>query len=318
MNEAWAVRQVPLRLQIGDFTIISPTLRLKVREVGLRSAHAPVLVPRIPEQSLEGGLDGYLERSVPIVSEQPPIRMIHGMLVYLPSQYERFYVDLQQGFEEYVAQFTAKTRGTIRRKIRRYTEHCGGKLQWSVYRSTGEIEEFYRMARQVSAVSYQERILDAGLPDSEEFLASLRAAAAIGAVRGYLLFFREKPVAYICCPVQDGVVIYQYVGYDPHYDRWSVGTILQWHALESLFGEGRLRVFDFTEGQSEHKRLFATHAVRCANVFMLRPTLRTRFLVRVHHLVNILSSAIGRLADRVGVKARLRRLIRFGLLRKSQ
>jgi hypothetical protein len=72
--------------------------------------------------------------------------------------------------------------------------------------------------------------------------------AAGGQVRAYLLFDGERP--YLYCPVQGDVVIYRYLGYDPDYARMSVGTVLQWLALEELFREARFRMFDFTEGES--------------------------------------------------------------------
>src|SRR5512139_3024605 len=101
----------------------------------------------------------------------------------------------------------------------------------------------------------------------------MQALAEAGQVRAYLLFDNDRPVAYLYCPASKGVLLYQYLGYDPEYSSWSVGTILQWLALEQLFGERTYELFDFTEGQSDQKRQFSTHSVRCANVYFLRRTL---------------------------------------------
>ncbi len=44
-------------------------------------------------------------------------------------------------------------------------------------------------------------------------------------VRAYLLFNDNEPVAYMYCPIQNDVLLYQYLGYDPEYMQWSVETI---------------------------------------------------------------------------------------------
>jgi CelD/BcsL family acetyltransferase involved in cellulose biosynthesis len=107
-------------------------------------------------------------------------------------------------------------------------------------------------------------------------------------------------------------LIYAFLGYDPEYASFSVGTVLQWLALEYLFEERSFRFFDFTEGQSEHKKLFATDSVQCANVFFLRSSLRNVLLLNSQRTVNHLSKSIGDTLHQYGLKTMVRKLIRFG------
>ena len=175
----------------------------------------------------------------------------------------------------------------------------------------GQIREFFRLARVVSKLSYQERLLDAGLPESEAFIRQAESLAAKNRLRAYILFDGERPVSYLYCPVKNDVLIYAYLGYDPEYMRLSVGTVLQWLALQVLFGEGCFRAFDFTEGQSDHKRLFATHHRHCANVFLVKDSLGNKAVIYSHLLTNRFASWLGATSDRLGVRAKIRRLIRF-------
>ena len=155
--------------------------------------------------------------------------------------------------------------------------------------------------------------MDAGLPDSEAFQSELESLAAQDLARGYILFDGQKPTAFLFCPIRDGVLLYQYLGYDPDYMNWSAGTVLQWLALEAIFNEGRFSIFDFTEGQSDHKRFFATDSVGCANVYFLRKTLGNMLLVNAHIGMEDLSKKAGDLLDRMGLKTKIKKLIRFGL-----
>ncbi|QJQ07721.1 GNAT family N-acetyltransferase [Undibacterium piscinae] len=47
------------------------------------------------------------------------------------------------------------------------------------------------------------------------------------------------------CPIVDDALIYAYLGYDPDYLKLSVGTVLQWLALQDMFAETRFKIFDF-------------------------------------------------------------------------
>lgn len=305
---AWQRRSVELKFQLSDKTLLTRRLDLLVSEFG--PGQVPRSEPAVPAGELPRGCAGWLARSLPLVAELPKLVRQGNFLRYVPAQYQRYYIDLGPGFEAYKAKFSSKTRSTLQRKLRRWTEHCGGELDWRVYRSADELLEFHRLARQVSAHTYQERLLDAGLPTEPEFLAELVERGQADRARAYLLFDCGRPVAYLYCPVDDGVLLYAYLGYSPTSAEWSVGTVLQWLALESIFAEGQFRLFDFTEGQSEHKRLFATGSQLCGNVYFLQARVGNAMTLRLHHFLSRFSAAAGGWLDRAGLGAGVRRWIR--------
>ena len=304
---------MPIKLQLGDRTLLASKLWLQVREVGLDDETPPVVKPITPADSLQANSQGFLIRSLRIADKQPTLRAQHDYLCYVSSQHQRYYIDMRQSFEEYKSKFSSKTRSTLSRKVKKYAEHCGGNISWKIYKSAGEMPEFFRYARTVSEITYQEKLLDAGLPDSEEFLGEMEQLAQQGNVRGFILFHEDKPVSYLYCPVSNGVLIYAFLGYDPGYMNYSVGTVLQWLALEHLFEERLFRFFDFTEGQSEHKKLFATHSVQCANVFFLRNNLRNKALLYSQRAVDDFSRLAGDTLNQLGLKSKVKKMMRFGI-----
>jgi CelD/BcsL family acetyltransferase involved in cellulose biosynthesis len=303
---------VPIKIRLGDKTLLAPKLWLQVREVSLDDEAPPVAEPEPPAEALKDDSQGFLIRSLSVVGTQPVLRRRHGYLCYVPSQYQHYYIDMRQSFAEYKNKFSSKTRSTLNRKVRKYAEYCGGEISWRVYKTPHETVEFFRLARAVSRITYQEKLLDAGLPDSEEFLHEMEKLAQQGRVRGFILFHQNRPVSYLYCPIDNGVLIYAFLGYDPGYMNHSVGTVLQWLALEYLFEENSFRFFDFTEGQSEHKKLFATHSVECANVFFLRSSLRNALLLHSQKAFDGFSKLVGDKLQQLGIKTMARKLMRFG------
>ena len=306
----WQVRDVPFKFQLSDWTSFQVSILLQVRSIGLAEADNPEAIAFPGEDQLAPRSQGFALRRLPVDEALPRLARSGPFLRYVPLQYQHCYIDLNTSFDDYQKKFSSKTRSTINRKIRKYTEHCGGTLKWHSYRSPDEVAAFFQMAHVVSKLTYQEKLLDAGLPDTPEFMEKASALAASGHLRAYVLFDGERPVSYLYCPIQDGVAIYSYLGYDPASMHLSVGTVLQWLVLEQMFNEGGLRYFDFTEGQSDHKRLFATHQRECAHVFLVRSTLRNAAIIRGHALMDRFSVWAGALLDRYGVKAKVRRLIR--------
>lgn len=305
------IPRVALKLRLGELTLGQLERRLVVH-VGFGAAQS---LPSIDEglRSLPGTAHGVLFRSIPapVLSK---LRFHRGGIRYVPRQYDRYFADLSTPYQAYLSTFSGKSRSTLRRKVRRFEERSGGSIQWRSYRTREECEEFYRRAREISAQSYQERLLDAGLPVGAAFRAAMLEAAGEGRARGYLIFHGNEAIAYLYCPIQDGVVSYAYLGYRPEFADLSPGTVLLWLVMEDLFRDGSHRIFDFTEGgdRSQHsqKRLFATQSVRCADVYDFKWTAANLGVVLTHATTEWVGSAIGVIFERLALKKTVRSWIR--------
>lgn len=264
---------VALPFRVGARTLWQLRRRLLRVPLTLGQALAGKL-PALPELAPEA--DGYLVQSLPAAALEPLARRHPGFLSFVRQRYRRFHVALDRSFEAYLAGFSASSRSTLRRKVRRLAERCGGALDVRLYRTPEEVDEFHRHARAVSERTYQERLLDAGLPDGDEALAAMRDLAARDSLRGWVLFIDGRPASYLYAPAEGGTLVYAHLGYDPHHAALSPGTVLQFEALRQLMEEGRFELFDFTEGEGQHKRQFATGAVECVDLLLLRATLSNR------------------------------------------
>jgi hypothetical protein len=310
MNQ-WQLRPVAFKFQLSDLTLFKLSLPLQVRAEKLINNTAPVAAPSAPVDELVAGSQGFVIRALPLAGPMPTISQSGDYLCYIQRQYEHCFIDFGIGFEKYQGKFSSKTRSTINRKLRKYAEHCGGTIPWKTYRTPEEIGKFFDLARDLSKTTYQERLLGSGLPDTEQYLQNALRLAESDQVRAFILFDRGRPVSYLYCPVEAGVLSYSYVGYDPEYMHMSVGTVLQWLATEQLFAENCFRYFDFTEGQSDHKRLFATDQRLCGNLILVKRSLRNTAVVRAHSLMDRFSRHLGVTMEKYGLKARVKRLLRF-------
>jgi CelD/BcsL family acetyltransferase involved in cellulose biosynthesis len=256
---------VALRFMVGARTLA--TVRRRLVRVPLTLAEAQAgCCSAVPPLSAEA--QGYLVTSLP--EAQCEALFGGGMLGFVRQRYTRFHVDLSLGFDAWFAGLSANTRQGLQRKARR----LGGEVR--CYRTPAEMADFHPLARVLSARTYQERLLGAGLPDD---LAALQRLAEADAVRAWLLLVEDRPVAYLCCPAAGDTLVYAHVGHDPDFAALSPGAVLQLAALRDLFAEGRFAWFDFTEGEGQHKRQMASGGVACVDLLLLLPTLTNRMLI---------------------------------------
>lgn len=260
-----AAQPVVLRFMVGARTLASVRRRLVRVPLTLAEARQGVrpVVPPLPRDA-----QGYLVTSLPAAQCAAVPRA--GMLALVRQRYTRFHVDLSLGFDTWFAGLSANTRQGLRRKAKR----LGGEVR--CYRTPTELAQFHPLARALSARTYQERLLGAGLPDD---LSDLQRLAAADSVRAWLLLLDGRPAAYLCCPAAGDTLIYAHVGHDPAFAALSPGAVLLLAALRDLFSEGRFAWFDFTEGEGQHKRQMASGGVACVDLMLLRPTPANRALV---------------------------------------
>lgn len=306
----WTYQDVPFKYQLSDWTLFSIRRQMQVRATKLVDKTPPASRLVAPSDALIEKSQGFAIRALPVAEEQPRLGTSGNYIFYTQLQYRHCFIDLGMSFKEYEGKFSSKTRATINRKLRKYAEYCQGPIPWSVYKRPDEMKTFFELAREVSKKTYQEKLLDAGVPESDEFLREMESLAAQNRVRAYVLFDGQRPISYLYCPVENGVLTYAYLGYDPDYFKWSVGTVLQWLALKQLFEESCFQIFDFTEGQSEHKRLFSTHEIQCANVIFLKKSVRNLSLIYSHQAMGRFSRWIGNSLEKLGFKAKIKHFIR--------
>jgi len=204
---------------------------------------------------------------------------------YVSYRGKRYFVDLSsRSFDAYLAKFSAKTRNTLKRKMRHFEEFSGGVIDLRCYRSSTEMAEFCTHAIAVSRVSYQGKI-GFGFPDTREFRNHVLDEAVKGRVSGFVLMHKNRPVAYVFCRISGDIITYSIPGYDPEFVRVSPGTVLMYAILQQLFEDENSRIFDFGGQAWDYKALFATGYVGYVKVAWFPKSAKNLTLVMLHYLV---------------------------------
>lgn len=265
-----AATELPLNFRVGARTLASLPRRLVRVALSLEDAMGGAL-PAMPP--LPADADGYSILSLATGRTKATRWLAGAMLVAERQRYRRYFTDLTIGRDAYHAGLSGNLRSTIKRKTKKLASEGMAITQ---HRTPDELAAFHTLARPLAAETYQEKLLAMGLPGDARFVSEMLRMAAGGEVRAWLMTLHGTPVAYLYCPVRGGTAIYEYVGHDARHDALSPGTVLMAQAMRDMIADPALARFDFTEGEGQHKRQFATGHVDCCDILLLKRSMANR------------------------------------------
>lgn len=238
------------------------------------------------------------------------VRRHYHVLPHGPN-YARRFIDLPATYDAYLAKFSAKTRSTFKRKIKKLGEAGGGVADLRAYRDADGIDAFLDAAIEVSKKTYQWNFLGIGLRDRARLERQCHFAAREGWLRCYVLWCGGAPIAFLYGFVARGTYYYIDVGFDPAWSKHSAGLVLNLLMVEDLVaGPGRPRQLDFMYGDMSYKEHLSTRS-RMERHFYLIP--RTVWGTSVATALRSIDGAVegsAALLERMGLKDKVRRLMR--------
>ena len=301
-------RPIQLKFEVGARTLMAIQRSLLRVPLDLEQARAGLL-PELPP--LEREAHGYAITSLPEHLAEAVVKASGDMLPLVRQRYTRYFTEFSIGFDAWWNGLSSNTRSGLKRKAKKIAQESGGDLDVRGFSRPDELDAFHDVARRISLRTYQERLLGSGLPDTAEFHREMAAQSAAGRVRAWLLYIAGEPAAYLYCPMAGDNVIYAHVGHDPAFNDLSPGAVLHLEAMREMFDEQRFVRFDFTEGEGQHKRQFATDGVPCVDLLLLRPSLANRVTMAALGGFNRAVAATKRGVQRVGL-GRLAKKLRRG------
>ncbi len=270
-----------------------------------------------PWDTIPAGIDAAVLPEQPVEVDSPRLMFLPNSIRYVAACSERYFVDLQGSFAEYLNKLSQNSRHNLRRRVRRFTEFSGGRIRWATFCLVEELSEFYRLATEISKRSWNEA--EGGPGFSGTFKKDrIESVSRQDRSRGYVLFDRERPIAFAYCEIHEKDVDYLKIGYDQDYSEWSPGTVLFYLLLQSLFAEGKYGLFDFKDGVMWYKSTLATGSARCARIIYFRRNFRNLAIVTAHASLASCSRGAGMALRVVNLKERIKGLMMGKLRRPGQ
>jgi Acetyltransferase (GNAT) domain len=312
-------RNWPLYWQLGELTLAKfPPRRLRLIGGALDFPEDPAaydllfreLASRTPDFDTPVYLDG-----VPLDSflwkylqDSPTIR--NRFLLYQPEPATpHLLVRITGSFEEYMGKFSGKHRKNINREIKKLKEGALGEFQFVRYELPEEVPTFLEHAVELSKKTYQWILLHRGLDDPNLLRHRLPLLAKQGWLRCYLLFCGGKACAFLLGYQCHGKFLFFEIGFDPAFASYSVGTVMNFLAVEDLFNHNRPEVMDLGTFD-RYKEVLSTERYLQSSVFLFPRSARARLLRASHYGFLLTNRGISSVLDRFNLKTKVRKWLR--------
>jgi CelD/BcsL family acetyltransferase involved in cellulose biosynthesis len=210
---------------------------------------------------------------------------IYRAALELPSYFCRDHApDLSQNhilrisgdFNQVYGRLSANLREQIRRKKKKIEADFQGRAEFVCYSQPGDLETAVAQAEEIARKSYQ-RTLAVGFRDSDSMRRRLHFCAAKGWLRVHIAYLGGRPAAFTIGTVCNKTYTSDFLGYDPQYRDYSVGTVLQSVLIERCCNEG-VEVIDFSAGDADYKRRFGNDRTTVARLYVFAPGLKGVYL----------------------------------------
>lgn len=207
--------------------------------------------------------------------------------------------------QAYWSTWSKSRRKSFRNRLNRLAEVRTVRIT-----EVGDVAGFLEAAHRISAKSWQARIYGVRVRNDRREQRLLAGLASLGFLRCYLLLVDDEPIAFEVGYQYRGYMHGAEAGFDLDHARQSPGNVLMYLEIMDLIAHRTPAVYDFGEGDAPYKQTFSTHTTFSANVWLMRPGLRSRALAALMTCNRVLEHGVHRLLERLHIKTMARNLYR--------
>jgi hypothetical protein len=227
---------------------------------------------------------------------------------YWPAEQPHWAMKLPNSIEAVYGEMSGDHRKELRRMERKLASDYSGDVKVLSLREVADLGAMFRDLEEIAKRTYQ-RGLGAGFEDSPEMRQRLRLEAEKGWLRSYLLYVGGKPCAFWVGSLYKGTFHSSFMGYDPGYQRYSPGSVLQVKVLEDLCRDG-IKELDFGLGDAMYKQRFGNCGWRDASAYIFAPTLAATAINAVRIPTMLLERALRKILEHTKLLAKVKKIWR--------
>ncbi|TQV74586.1 GNAT family N-acetyltransferase [Aliikangiella marina] len=242
---------------------------------------------------------------------KPSIGFEGGYIKHVIQVYKHYFVETTGSFETYCERYKGKSRNSLNRKIKKVINSNKEREAFRIFSKPEEVDDFLNTAKAVSQHSYQEKLFGRVLSTKDAFSEWVKEQAQLGFFRGYILYAEDQPIAYNLCPIYgDGILFYDWTGYDPKYSKYSPGTVLQYKIIENAFNDEEINYYDLCTGEGRHKAFFMTGYKDCFDVYYFPFSIKNFFIVSSRFVIERVGKAVSFVLKKLGLIDKIKKIIR--------
>jgi hypothetical protein len=190
----------------------------------------------------------------------------------VPRIYARWRLHLPESYEAFFSSMHSKKRWRLKSHIKHFETTFGPDITYRLFTGADETERFFAAAGVLASISWQSK-LGMGFLNGEEERRRMVIGARNGWWRAYVLYVKDRPLAYWACEFYRNELNILYTAYDPEFQDYHVGTVLLLRVIRDMC-ENQARCIDFGVGAQRYKENLSNECLLGAEVKVYGSTVR--------------------------------------------
>jgi hypothetical protein len=224
-------------------------------------------------QTLQGGDADYAQ--IPTVHDSGVYRAALRLPSFwcrdhLPELSQNYILRISGDFRQVYSGLSSNLREQLRRKRKKIAADFQGNANFACYTQPGDLDSVIPEIEEVAQKSYQ-RGLGVGFRDTDAMRRRLAFCATRGWLRVLVAYLGGRPAGFSIGTICNKTYTSDFLGYDPQFRDYSIGTVLQSVLLERCCEEG-VQVIDFSAGYADYKKRFGNDSMTVARIYVFAPT----------------------------------------------
>lgn len=312
--------EVSIPCRLGYLTIMKPRLRrILVYHGGLlgkQSRRACSLLLLALRNSLNDGeadvvlFDHLAADSIMYSVIRSEIHLLS--LGNFPNISRHWRMEIPNYMNEFYGRLSGNSRSNLRRMMKKID--ASHRVHVKAFEDRDNLEEGILAAARVSSKTYQ-YTLGVGFVDNPQTRSYLSYLAHWGWLRLHILYVESETAAFQLGTVYKGTYFLRQLGFDPTWRDWRVGNVLFLKVMEDLCEDASVNYLDFGHGDADYKKRYGDTYSDETNIMFFANRPYPIFVNLVRILVAGVSMATAGLVNKLGLKAKIKRLWRDRLRR---
>jgi CelD/BcsL family acetyltransferase involved in cellulose biosynthesis len=227
---------------------------------------------------------------------------------HLPELSQNYILRISGDFEQVYGQLSSNLREQIKRKKKKIQADFKGNAKFICYTQPDDLESVVPQIEEVARKSYQ-RGLAVGFNDNVAMRRRLAFCATRGWLRIFVAYLGGRPAGFSIGTVCNKTYTSDFLGYDPQYRDYSVGTVLQSALIEKCCEDG-VHVIDFSAGYADYKKRFGNDSMTVARVYVFAPKAKGIYLNGVKTVTASLNKTAKYILASGGLLSKMKKTLR--------
>lgn len=191
----------------------------------------------------------------------------------IPVSNMHWAMSIPHSIDEFYAMRSRKHRYWLRRISKILDKDSHGNICFKTFLKKEEVATLCHDVEEVAKHTYH-RGIGAGFIDGKQERDILEYRAEKEALRGYVLYINNDPVAFWIGIQYLNTFYLAYTGYLPQYEKYELGTILFLKLVEDIISCKTIHTIDFGFGDAAYKRRFGDTSWEEISIYLFPHTLK--------------------------------------------